>query len=123
MDYRKYYQELTNKKIPKGYEIHHIDLNRDNNNINNLVMLPKKLHQEYHRTLSNLNYVGEVNTEITTIIQNGNANNYLIAKRISEFVDVWEECNKWNDYKYYLLGIIPNIHNIEVNYNGTKKNV
>ena len=30
------------------YEIHHIDFNRNNNNFNNLVLLPKKLHHQFH---------------------------------------------------------------------------
>ena len=42
--YRKQYEELCNIKIPKGYEIHHINLNHEDNRIENLVMLPKKLH-------------------------------------------------------------------------------
>lgn len=34
----------------KKYEIHHIDGNRKNNEIKNLVLLPKRLHNELHKT-------------------------------------------------------------------------
>lgn len=37
-----------NKEIPKGYEIHHKDENKDNNEIENLACLSKKEHLEWH---------------------------------------------------------------------------
>lgn len=40
-----------------GYDIHHIDFNRSNNNIKNLVSLPKRVHADYHKTLNQLNDV------------------------------------------------------------------
>ena len=40
--------EENNGVIPKGYEIHHIDFNKSNNNISNLIMLSKKEHLEIH---------------------------------------------------------------------------
>ncbi len=48
MNYRKLYEKHYNLKIPKNWEIHHIDANRNNNDINNLIMLPKKLHKALH---------------------------------------------------------------------------
>ena len=39
--------EYHNGKIPKGYEIHHKDENTHNNNIDNLNLVHKKLHQRY----------------------------------------------------------------------------
>lgn len=48
MNYRKFYEEETGETIPEGYEIHHIDHDRKNNDIDNLVALPKKLHRRYH---------------------------------------------------------------------------
>jgi len=49
-DYEKYY----GIKIPDGFIIHHIDGNRKNNDINNLLMLPSKLHSKYHFYLNSL---------------------------------------------------------------------
>lgn len=124
MNYRKFYEKQCNIKIPKGYEIHHIDRNRENNDIKNLVMLPKKLHKQYHFRLTILNsFTFKVYTEITSVVETGcGYNNWFINeyfKRISDFNEVWEECCKWNDYKYYLLGYIPNIHGIEVDKDGS----
>ena len=54
-DYRKYYENYYDVKIPKGYEIHHIDLNHENNDINNLVSLPRKLHRKLHFYINAIN--------------------------------------------------------------------
>lgn len=51
VNYRKVYEELTKTKIPKGFEVHHIDFDRNNNDINNLVAIPKGIHKLYHQTL------------------------------------------------------------------------
>ena len=35
-------------QLPKGYEVHHIDMNKLNNDINNLAVLTKSEHAEVH---------------------------------------------------------------------------
>lgn len=47
-DYRKYYKDYYGISFPETMHIHHIDGNRSNNNIENLVLLPSKVHQDYH---------------------------------------------------------------------------
>lgn len=51
LSYTKTYEKHHNIKIPKGFEIHHIDANRNNNNIDNLIMLPKEFHRALHNWL------------------------------------------------------------------------
>ncbi len=46
--YKKFYEFKTEKQIPLNFEIHHLDFNRNNNKIDNLVAIPKTLHQNYH---------------------------------------------------------------------------
>lgn len=50
--YRKFYETVTGLEIPDNHEIHHLDFNRKNNSIDNLVALPKELHRKYHNTLA-----------------------------------------------------------------------
>lgn len=51
----RYVWEYYNKPIPKDYAIHHIDLDRDNNDISNLQYLPKKEHAKLHANLNKQN--------------------------------------------------------------------
>lgn len=54
MDYRKIYETVLMEKIPKNFEIHHIDLNHKNNDIRNLIAIPKSLHQNFHRCINEI---------------------------------------------------------------------
>ena len=47
----RYIYEKYNGPIPKGYEIHHIDINKDNNEIENLQMVTRKEHHEIHKSM------------------------------------------------------------------------
>ena len=51
-DYRRYYKEYFNIDFGKEFDVHHIDCDRNNNDIKNLLLIPKKLHLTYH-TLKN----------------------------------------------------------------------
>ena len=47
-DYRNIYAKYYNITISDLYDIHHIDRDRKNNKIDNLLLLPRDLHQRYH---------------------------------------------------------------------------
>lgn len=44
----RYVWEYYNGEIPKGYEIHHVDFDRSNNDISNLQMLSRSDHRKLH---------------------------------------------------------------------------
>ena len=49
----RYVYEFYKGKIPKGYDVHHWDFDKDNNDISNLVLLTRKEHALLHgRNLS-----------------------------------------------------------------------
>lgn len=43
-----YVWEFYNCKVPKGYEIHHIDHDKSNNDISNLQLISAEEHRRYH---------------------------------------------------------------------------
>lgn len=118
-DYRKKYEKKLDLKIPRNYVIHHIDFNRENNDIHNLVMLPRELHNKYHNLASKILKTQDEKIEIKLkgIFENGHAFNYWYKeeyiKMITEFIDVYYKAQKYVDYRDYLLGYIPNIHFME----------
>jgi hypothetical protein len=116
-NYRLLYEKVLDIKIPKGYVIHHIDLNRENNNFKNLVMLPQDLHTKYHAALEKFNRIKkDCAFEIELMSINGVGHNEYLMSCYKEFNEIYKMCCLWVDYKNYMLGIIPNIHNIEVDY-------
>lgn len=115
MNYRKFYAEQTGLPVPKDFDIHHLDGNRDNNSISNLVAIPKKLHHQYHW------YKNQVSLEISEgdLIPRGYTDggkaflDYFVS-RLVDFKKPFYEVGEWVDYRNYLLGDFVNtceIHN------------
>lgn len=50
MNYRKIWEDANNKKIPEGYEIHHIDGDNTNNAPENLMCVSIEQHLEIHES-------------------------------------------------------------------------
>ena len=110
--YYKVWEKYCGKK-PRGFDLHHIDGNRANNTINNLLLLPRELHSDYHKIKSNIKDL-KIECEIRSILDNGNGYHEYIFNLHERLHSVLKECNKWADYKEYLLGNIPNIHHINL---------
>ena len=47
-NYRLKYKRYYNIDFDDTYDVHHIDFNHNNNDIDNLILLPKALHSKYH---------------------------------------------------------------------------
>ena len=112
MNYVKFYKQSLNIDFDSSkFEVHHIDQDRSNNDIENLLLLPKELHHQYHRLKpSKIN----LTIDIVSVVDGSSGSNDYLLETIIPFIRCWKECCKWKDYKYYLLGVIPNIHNINL---------
>ena len=51
-------------EIPNDHEIHHIDLNRKNGDINNLVSIPIHLHTKYHQNEREMIKCFDINNQV-----------------------------------------------------------
>lgn len=94
MKYRKLYESHYGIKIPPGYEIHHIDQNRNNNDIDNLILLPKKLHSQLHWVHNILSgYFNGTDSFLITM------NNIHHCHYLSSTIEMWrnlcEELPQW----------------------------
>ena len=85
----RYIWEQVNGSIPKGYDIHHIDHNKDNNDISNLELMPSIRHKQVH---------GLELTEEQRQFYRDNLNNNARPKAIE-----WhktKEASKWHKEQY-----------------------
>jgi len=115
--YRDYFKDYYNINFGADFEVHHIDLNRKNNDIDNLMILPKKLHHKYHMIINSTLSLKEsifdktFNAKIHSSIICSDSYNLNMCK---ELIETLKECNKWYDYKLYLDGRLTNIHCLEI---------
>lgn len=110
MDYRKFYEQQTKVKLPKNFEVHHIDLNRDNSEIENLVAIPKDLHNSYHTLLQETNIAADPITIDSLIPQKDISKGFMYLEfridSLNEYLKQYKELQKWIIYREYLLGNI-----------------
>ena len=110
VDYREFYKGFFDIEFGNEYHIHHIDGNRKNNHIDNLLLLPAKLHNRYHFQKQ----IIESQPLPTVITGNAAQNQFYYMSCLDGFLETLKECNKWYDYKMFLLGRIPNVHGLEI---------
>ena len=111
-DYREIWIEKFGE-IPEGFDIHHMDENRKNNE--NLLMLPHDIHSLWHMVKNELHKYEPnlIEYEIKSVLDSGTRCNELVFTNFAKFIPVYYECSKWKDYKNFLLGNLPNIHKIK----------
>lgn len=98
MDYRKIYAERYGIVIPEGYDIHHVDLNHDNNDIANLLLMPHGLHMRLHKCIQ---------SGISTIAQEALRFEYCgmpahcssSSEILKEYAEVYAEVFYWSAAK------------------------
>ncbi len=110
MDCRKIYAEMTKCEVPFNFQIHHIDGDRANNDIKNLVALPKSLHSKYHRLKPPEMHL---DFRLKAINESGSAYLGWFIQQLEGFEDVYNKCIVWVDYREYLLGNLPNIFKMD----------
>lgn len=110
MNYRKIISKHYHVDLTSEYDVHHIDGNRENNCIENLMVLPSTLHKRYH-FLKGIVASKQFPVEVYSSFANSEIY-YLEAAR--RFIETLEQCNQWYDYKLYLDGLMPNIHGLSI---------
>lgn len=107
MNYRTYYKNYYGIDFDKNYDIHHIDFNHNNNEISNLLLLPKELHSKYHLLINELGGIDEKGNIKFNALINLMASSYA-APIIEKLGSTLQEINKWVIYKQQLEMQIKN---------------
>ena len=108
-DYKKLYAQTYGITWDADLEIHHIDRNRQNNDISNLILLPGYLHHELHNCLNEAVFLSVQGTTgdiiermMARVFNYGNSYDQRVFLRLSY---VLSECRRWGllksvSYKY-----------------------
>jgi hypothetical protein len=113
-NYRKKFKKHYGIEFGNEFHVHHIDLDHTNNDIENLMILPKKLHSLYHLMFNSTTGNGFIKFYNASIHSNTICGDNYNLSMTKKYIDVLVECDKWYDFKLYLEGILPNIHGLEV---------
>ena len=112
-NYRKFYADYYGINWDhKRFQVHHIDGNRQNNSIENLVLLPTELHQLFHKTPARDYSFGEKPAEtfdhcrarFEAAIFNG-FNDWLFGVELPRYLEMMDEMRWW--------GFIKSVHYLE----------
>tara|TARA_R110000744_G_C19066084_1_gene529554 strand:+ start:251 stop:601 length:351 start_codon:yes stop_codon:yes gene_type:complete len=106
MNYRKHYEQHFNVKVPKDFDVHHIDGDRNNNDIINLVALPRVLHNKYHSAKYSF-HISFKEQDVVLSFDNCNMGFGFELIIIKEMHESLRECFQYILYRDILLGTFP----------------
>ena len=98
-NYRQYYKEYYGIDFGKDMDVHHLDFNRDNNNIDNLLLIPKEVHNKFHLCCTLASAIKDYCSPQKLILKNSGSP--YEVQMIKNYFDAIEEMEKWNSFKYY----------------------
>lgn len=98
-NYRQYYKEYYGINFGDNYAVHHIDGNRNNNNIENLLLLPKSLHSNFHLTSLFYKDAYELfSPDLKSVLPNGL---HYGQEKFKQYIDSVVDIQKWVYYKEF----------------------
>lgn len=95
VNYRKLYAERYGISIPKGYDIHHIDLDHNNNDITNLLLIPHVLHMRLHECIQYGIHTVAVETLKFKFI-NMPVHCSSAARALKDYAELYDEVYRWS---------------------------
>lgn len=101
-DYREKYKRYYGIDFGKEYAVHHIDFDRTNNDISNLLLLPSELHSKYHLIINALSICPQkpkADGFIDIRLSNALVTDYG-ATMFEHLPETISECRKWLMWKY-----------------------
>lgn len=98
-NYREKYKRYYGIDFDTNYVIHHIDENRRNNNIDNLLLLPMYLHSKYHAYKDALNNYTMDGLCLDLTYSGSKLRGYQLSQ-LDELREVLNEVQEWIEYKF-----------------------
>ena len=118
VDYRQLYKEHYGIEFDQNMAVHHIDFDRSNNNIDNLLLMPRSLHQKYHFAVNCLQGTGT--GVIHADVKLGwNQDVSSVASRFKTLYEALHGLEPWILYKMQLdMNIERERMDVRENYHG-----
>lgn len=106
MNYRKLYERHYGIKIPPDYDIHHINFNHEDNRVENLILLPKKLHQRIHKCFMHNGCIRTDELFMFKCCANQLVDSMLSsalqeASEIYNDIQIWASCKEMEDIRIH----------------------
>ena len=93
MNYRKFYENQYKVKLNKNFDIHHIDYNHNNNDITNLVALPKELHHRLHNAYNEyIQWCSNYSLDDIRLHTGALCSHTMFIESLTEYLNIVEEC-------------------------------
>lgn len=100
VDYRELYEREV-EPIGREYEIHHINCDHTDNDIDNLVMLPRELHHRWHESYQKVLNLSWLDQDVMcflipqSIYKGGSGYNHWALGIMSDYVLFTDQVNDW----------------------------
>lgn len=105
-DYRQYYKDYYSIEFDgRKFEVHHIDKNRSNNDISNLILLPTSLHKLFHA-----NELGSI--LLSDPVDERIFRDWYLCNELQKYASIAYKIGFWTSFKnnldnYKRIGINP----------------
>lgn len=96
-NYRQYYKEYYGIEFGKEYSVHHIDMNRDNNDISNLLLLPRFIHNKLHLMYNSYKNSHNKFTDISSLFDSNFSDHDVVCAKM--YLETVYLARKWYIYK------------------------
>ena len=93
----KIYADYFKIQVKEGYHIHHIDFNPENNDIENLLLLPDDLHRRLHKVKNEYGAIFEGQTNLLSNIRSYG----VMSLATHEISMIYEEIGIWVEIKAF----------------------
>ena len=96
MGYREDYEEHYKMRLDRSWEVHHIDYNHDNNDMNNLVAIPDYLHRKLHKAHFRFELAKQNFTLSDIKIHSGKLCSHTeFMSALSDYIETVEKCTPY----------------------------
>lgn len=98
-DYRSKYKAFYGIDFDSSFVIHHIDFDHSNNDMDNLILLPRELHSCYHAAVAALQDFSNPRTDGLVSLKIDNQAAFFNKEKFHELSSIFTQIKNWEVLK------------------------